>query len=60
MPQRNRRTEEPSARQPSHASILARFDSFDVVTERAAISVLKLAAWITTIAVVLYGLCQSL
>jgi len=60
MAPRDQRPEEPGARQPSHARILARFDSFDVVTERAAISVLKLAGWITTIAVVLYGLWKSL
>lgn len=40
--------------------LLAKFDSFDVVAERAAISVLKLASWITTVAVVLYGLWKSL
>jgi hypothetical protein len=60
MPRRDQQTEEPGARRPSHARILARFDSFDVVTERAAISVLKLAGWITTIAVVLYDLWKSL
>lgn len=40
--------------------LLAKFDSFDVVAERAAISVLKLASWVTTVAVVLYGLWKSL
>ena len=60
MPPRDQRTGESNARPPSHPRILALFDSFDVVTERAAISVLKLASWITTIAVVLYGLWKSL
>jgi hypothetical protein len=40
--------------------LLARFESFDVVAERAAISVLKLASWITTVGVVLYGLWKAL
>jgi hypothetical protein len=40
--------------------LLAKFDSFDLVLERAAISLLKLASWITTVAVVLYGLWRSL
>lgn len=53
------RAEEPGAPRLSLARILARFDSFDVVTERAAISVLKLAGWLTTIGVVLYGLWKS-
>jgi len=60
MSARDRQTEVQSAGQPSHARLLARFDSFDVVTERAAISVLKFAGWLTTIAVVLYGLWKSL
>jgi len=60
MPPRDQRTVEPGARRRSHARILARFEYFDVVTERAAISVIKLAGWIVTIAVVLYGLWKSL
>jgi hypothetical protein len=40
--------------------LLASFESFDVVAERAAISVLKLASWITTVGVVLYGLWKAL
>ena len=47
-------------RPPAHARILARLDSFDIVTERAAISVLKLAGWVVTVAVALYGLWKSL
>ena len=42
------------------AKVIEKFDSFDAVTERAAISVMKLAGWIATIAVVLYGLWKSL
>ena len=53
------RPDESGARQPSHAQILAKLDSFDVVTERAAISVLKLAGWIATVGVALYGLWKS-
>jgi hypothetical protein len=44
----------------SLARVIAKFDSFDAVTERAAISLMKLAGWIATIAVVLYGLWKSL
>jgi hypothetical protein len=47
------------ARLPTEA-LIARFDSFDIVAERAAISVLKLASWVTTVGVVLYGLWKSL
>jgi hypothetical protein len=47
------------ARHPTEA-LIAGFDSFDIVVERAAISVLKLASWITTVGVVLYGLWKSL
>ena len=32
---------------------------FDTVTERAAISLMKVAGWIATLAVVLYGLWKS-
>lgn len=39
--------------------VLAKFDSFDLLAERAAISILKLASWVTTVAVVLYGLWKS-
>jgi hypothetical protein len=60
MPPPDRRTEDPSVGQPSPARILARFESFDIVTERVAISVLKLAGWLTTIAIVLYSLWKSL
>jgi hypothetical protein len=35
-------------------------EAFDAVSERVAISVLKLASWVTTIGVVLYGLWKSL
>jgi len=42
------------------AKVIAKFDNFDAVTERAAISVMKLAGWIATVAVVLYGLWKSL
>lgn len=35
-------------------------ESFDEISERIAISVLKLASWLTTIVVVLYGLWKSL
>jgi hypothetical protein len=41
-------------------ALIAKFDTFDIVAERAAISVLKLASWITTVGVVLYGLWKSL
>jgi hypothetical protein len=42
---------------PSGQSVLlARFDSFDLLAERVAISVLRLADWIMTFAVVLYSL----
>lgn len=44
----------------STEALIARFDSFDIVAERAAISVLKLASWVTTVGVVLYGLWKSL
>jgi len=54
-----RRPEAPGPRQTSRAQILAKFDSFDVLTERAAVSVLKLAGWIATVAVALYGLWKS-
>lgn len=40
--------------------LMAKFDWFDTVTERAAISLMKLAGWIATLAVVLYGLWKSL
>ena len=40
--------------------LMAKFDWFDAVTERAAISVMKLAGWIATLAVVFYGLWNSL
>ena len=49
----------PEARLLTEA-LIARLDSFDIVAERAAISVLKLASWITTVGVVLYGLWKSL
>lgn len=39
---------------------LDKFDAFDLVTERAAISLLKLAGWITTVLVVIYGFWKSL
>lgn len=35
-------------------------ESFDAISERVAVSILKFASWITTIAVVLYGLWKSL
>jgi hypothetical protein len=40
--------------------VTSKFDTFDTVTERAAISVLKLASWVTTVGVVLYALWKSL
>jgi hypothetical protein len=45
--------------QSGQSVLLARFDSFDLLAERVAISVLKLASWIMTVAVVLYGLWRS-
>jgi hypothetical protein len=41
------------------SAFLFRFDSFDLLVERLAISVLKLASWTMTVAVVLYGLWRS-
>lgn len=54
-----------SANDPTEAGrpapgILARFEAFDVVTERAAISILKLAGWVATVGVTLYGLWKAL
>lgn len=50
----------PNAKRPTGLSVLlAVFDSFDLLAERVAISVLKLASWIMTVAVVLYGLWRS-
>ena len=50
----------PKPKLPSGQSVLlARFDSFDLLAERVAISVLKLASWIMTVAVVLHGLWRS-
>jgi hypothetical protein len=40
--------------------VVAKLDSFDTVTERLAISVMKLAGWIATLAIVLYGLWKAL
>ena len=48
-----------ASRQRAGEDLLSKFDAFDVVAERAAISVLKLASWMTTVAVVLYGLWKS-
>lgn len=45
---------------PATPPVMSKFDTFDMVTERAAISLLKLASWVTTVAVVLYGLWKSL
>lgn len=45
---------------PGTPPVMSKFDVFDMVTERAAISLLKLASWVTTVAVVLYGLWRSL
>lgn len=50
----------PSGERNELAQLMAKFDSFDTVTERAAISVMKLAGWVATLAVVLYGLWKSL
>jgi hypothetical protein len=60
MPADPSRAARPNAKPPSgQSALLARFDSFDLVAERVAISVLKLASWIMTVAVVLYGLFRS-
>jgi hypothetical protein len=48
----------PTIERPDLDRVMAKFDSFDAVTERAAISVMKLGGWIATIAVVLYGLVE--
>jgi hypothetical protein len=40
--------------------LIRRCESFDAISERVAVSVLKFASWLTTIAVVLYGLWKSL
>ena len=48
------------AESPVTPPVMSKFDTFDRVTERAAISLLKLASWVTTVAVVLYGLWKSL
>ena len=48
------------AESPTNRPVMSKFDTFDTVTERAAISLLKLASWVTTVAVVLYGLWKSL
>jgi hypothetical protein len=45
---------------PVPPPVMTKFDVFDMSTERAAISLLKLASWVTTVAVVLYGLWKSL
>jgi hypothetical protein len=45
---------------PRTEPTLARFEAFDIITERAAISILKFAGWIATVVVVLYGLWKSL
>jgi hypothetical protein len=50
----------PSAERNELAQLIAKFDSYDTVTERAAISVMKLAGWVATLAVMLYGLLKSL
>lgn len=50
----------PTTERPDIERVMAKFDSFDAVTERAAISVMKFAAWIATLALVLYGLWKSL
>lgn len=48
------------AEMPTTPPVMSKFDAFDMVAERAAISVLKLASWVTTVAVVIYGLWKSL
>jgi hypothetical protein len=48
------------AESPTNPPVMSKFDTFDTITERAAISLLKLASWVTTVAVVLYGLWKSL
>ncbi len=58
MPASETRVERPDAARRS-ASLLARLESFDLVTERLAISVLKLVSWIATIAVVVFGLWKA-
>jgi hypothetical protein len=55
---RRRSTIMPTIERPDLDRVMAKFDSFDAVTERAAISVMKLGGWIATIAVVLYGLVE--
>jgi hypothetical protein len=45
---------------PDISKVISKFDSFDAVTERAAVSVIKLVGWIAALAVVLYGLWKSL
>ena len=45
---------------PNLSKVIAKFDSFDAVTERAAISVIKLVGWIAALAVVIYGIWKSL
>jgi hypothetical protein len=39
--------------------ILDRLEAFDVVTERAAISILKLAGWVATIVGTFYALWKA-
>jgi hypothetical protein len=45
---------------PVTPPVMSKFETFDRVTERLAISLLKLASWVATVAVVLYGLWKSL
>jgi len=45
---------------PLTPPVMSKFDAFDMITERAAISLLKLAGWVTTVAVVIDRLWRSL